>query len=215
MENSQNMPQKSELKLKKSVETIIDTICEYFKISIEKVCSKSRKKDVVNVRHFCIYIIRKSEKMSLQEIGGIFKIKQHGSVLNAFHKIDSFIEQYEQYREDYKEIKFRLSLKNVSLDNKNIYRHLAFIFMTNHPELFVKTGITKNDVTFLADDFKVSSDFLSQILEIMEKHEKEKQENRAEKFVKTKTNDLGPRKGETIKPKVYGEDILRVRGENN
>lgn len=215
MENSWNMPQKSELKLKKSVETIIDTICEYFKIPIEKVCSKSRKTDVVNARHFCIYIIRRSEKMSLQEIGGIFKIKQHGSVLNAFHKIDSFIEQYEQYRKDYKEIKFRLSLKNLSLDNKDIYRHLAFIFMTNHPELFVKTGITKNDVTFLADDFKVSSDFLSQILEIMEKHEKEKQENRAEKFVKTKTNDLEARKGETIKPKVYGEDILGVRGENN
>lgn len=210
------MPQKSELRLKKSISTIIETVCEYFEISVNKVLSKSRKDNAVTARHFCIYFIRKNEKISLQAIGAIFSIKQHGSVLNAIDKIDFLIEQYEQFREDYKEMKFRLSLKNVSLDNKDIYRHLAFIFMTQHPELFIKTGITKNDVLFLSDDFKISSDFLSEILEIMEKHNDEKKSNRTkEKFNKTKTNDLGQRKGESIKPKIYGEDILGVRGEDN
>ena len=66
---------------------IRDFIARQFKVSVQDMRSKSRKKTVAFPRQVSMYLIRELTDLSLPEIGRFFGAKHHTTILYATKKI--------------------------------------------------------------------------------------------------------------------------------
>jgi chromosomal replication initiator protein len=113
------------MKLDKTI--IIETICNYFDVTIYELRSKDRHQGYVKARHFAMYFLRKYTAFSLHEIGDIL-VKDHASVVHGIRAIINQIEVNKLYQMEAHEIE-------ASLQNKYEYREMVFsgdIFMENN-----------------------------------------------------------------------------------
>ncbi len=70
---------------------ITQAVAEYYRISLEDMCSKQRDKYIVMPRQIAMYLIRQETQASLLEIGQLFGGRDHSTVLHACEKIDRAI----------------------------------------------------------------------------------------------------------------------------
>lgn len=70
-------------------EFIIDNVCNYFNIDKISLYSNSRKSEIVNARHVCMYLFKKHTNMSLQRISFYFNKTDHTTVLHGIKRIES------------------------------------------------------------------------------------------------------------------------------
>ncbi len=75
-----------------SIEYIQKIICDYFKISIEEINAKTRKREVVQARQLCMFFAKKYTKLSLTSIGNFCGNKNHATVLHACRTISNLQE---------------------------------------------------------------------------------------------------------------------------
>lgn len=66
-----------------SIEYIQNVVCDYFKIPLEKVQSKTRKRDIVQARQLAMYFAKKYTNASLASIGSQIGNRDHATVLHA------------------------------------------------------------------------------------------------------------------------------------
>ena len=66
-----------------TVETIRDTVCEYFSLSVDAISTKSRKREVVQARQIAMYLSKQLTKNSLASIGNTIGQRDHATVLHA------------------------------------------------------------------------------------------------------------------------------------
>lgn len=66
-----------------SVEYIQHLVCDYFKIPIDLIQSKTRKRDVVQARQVAMFLAKKYTKSSLSSIGSQIGNRDHATVLHA------------------------------------------------------------------------------------------------------------------------------------
>ena len=87
-----------------SMETIINTVCEYFNITREMMLSKSRKRQIVQARQIAMYECRNLiQNCSLSTIGAELGGKDHATVLHAcgiVHDLMSTDKFFRQWVED-------------------------------------------------------------------------------------------------------------------
>ncbi len=69
-----------------SLEEIIQSVCRVFDLSVEKICSKSRKKYHVQARNLAFYLARKHTERSLKEIGRRFN-RKHSTVIKGISNV--------------------------------------------------------------------------------------------------------------------------------
>lgn len=69
-----------------SIERILQTICQFFKLSVEALKSNSRKKGIVYPRNLCMYFCRKYTDETLEAIGNIFN-RSHATVIYGVDNI--------------------------------------------------------------------------------------------------------------------------------
>lgn len=74
-------------------ELIISTICRWYGVKEDLVKGKSRLKELSNVRHICMYILRHKYNMSLADIGSYFSNRDHTTVMSAIEKVSKLIEK--------------------------------------------------------------------------------------------------------------------------
>lgn len=102
---------------KKSIdyETIIlMAISNVSNYHVSRVVSKSRKKELVTIRHAAINVLVKNTKMSLEKIGEIFSGRDHSTVIHAkkrhedsfFTKEQEYIEIFHTLESEFNRIKF-------------------------------------------------------------------------------------------------------------
>ena len=72
-----------------SAEKIIQTVCQFFKISKEELIGKKKNKEIVEPRQLCIYLINDMLDIPLAAIGSIFGGRDHTTVMHARDKISS------------------------------------------------------------------------------------------------------------------------------
>lgn len=75
-----------------SVDYIQNIVCDYFKIPIEKVQSKTRKRDIVQARQLAMYFSKLYTNESLQNIGTQIGKRDHATVLHAFKTVKNLSE---------------------------------------------------------------------------------------------------------------------------
>ncbi|QEK38325.1 chromosomal replication initiator protein DnaA [Candidatus Cytomitobacter primus] len=71
---------------------IIDSICEYYSLNKDELCSKSRKKEILKPRQIAMYLCRELTDSSLPEIGRLLGGKDHTTALYSIKKIESSID---------------------------------------------------------------------------------------------------------------------------
>ena len=81
-----------------SIDYIQKTVCEYFKVKIEDIQSKTRKRDVVQARQLAMYFAKQYTKASLASIGTQIGKRDHATVLHACKTVKNLQETDKQFR---------------------------------------------------------------------------------------------------------------------
>jgi chromosomal replication initiator protein len=71
-----------------SIESINKCVCQYFKITLAELNSKSRERKYAEPRQIAMYLTRKYTKKTLPEIAAAFGGKDHSTVIHAIKKIE-------------------------------------------------------------------------------------------------------------------------------
>ena len=71
-----------------SIQTILNTVTEYFRVRITDVQSKRRQRSIAMPRQVCMYLARKLTRHSLEEIGGYFGGRDHTTVMHAIRIVE-------------------------------------------------------------------------------------------------------------------------------
>ncbi len=72
-------------------EKIINTICEFFKVSREDLIGKKKNKEIVEPRQMCIYLMNDMLNIPLTAIGSLLGGRDHTTVMHARDKISNQI----------------------------------------------------------------------------------------------------------------------------
>lgn len=70
-----------------TVENIQKTVADFYKIRVPDIYSKSRKANIVRVRHIAMYLAKELTRKSLPELGEAFGGRDHSTVHHAVEKI--------------------------------------------------------------------------------------------------------------------------------
>lgn len=70
-----------------TVENIQKTVADFYKIKVADIYSKSRRANVVRVRHVAMYLAKELTRKSLPELGQAFGGRDHSTVHHAVEKI--------------------------------------------------------------------------------------------------------------------------------
>ncbi len=82
-----------------SISDIQEKVCDYYKLSVNEIQTKSRKRDVVQARQIAMYLARKYTKSSLTVIGEQIGNRDHATVLHAVKTVMDLCETDREIRE--------------------------------------------------------------------------------------------------------------------
>lgn len=75
-----------------TIDYIQKLICDYFKLSLDTLQSKTRKRDIVQARQLAMYFAKKYTNASLSSIGDQIGKRDHATVLHACKTVDNLFE---------------------------------------------------------------------------------------------------------------------------
>lgn len=87
-----------------TVENIIKTVSEYYKIKVADLLSKRRTRSVARPRQLAMCLAKELTNHSLPEIGDAFGGRDHTTVLHAYRTIKALLESDMSIGEDYKNL---------------------------------------------------------------------------------------------------------------
>lgn len=103
-------------------QNIIQFTAEYFNISEKAIKGKTRKKEVVEVRHVAMWFMHKYTKLTLENIGRKFN-RDHSSISHACKRIDNMMSVYIQFHSKI------LNFEKTALKKFNIAKRFNFPFV--------------------------------------------------------------------------------------
>lgn len=89
-------------------EKIIQTVCEFFKVTREDMIGKKKNKEIVEPRQVCIYLINDMLDIPLTAIGAIFGGRDHTTIMHARDKISAQIKSNPHVRTLINDIKSQI-----------------------------------------------------------------------------------------------------------
>ncbi len=93
-----------------SMETIQNTVCEYYDIDIELVKGKTRKRPIVIARQLSMYFAKQYTNNSLKSIGNHFGGRDHSTVIHSCQTVKDQIDTDSNFRESVEELRKRIEL---------------------------------------------------------------------------------------------------------
>ncbi|MCU4175952.1 chromosomal replication initiator protein DnaA [Carboxylicivirga sp. N1Y90] len=91
-----------------SVESISQTVCDYFGMGLDLLQSKTRKREIVQARQIAMYFSKGMTNSSLSAIGAKIGKKDHATVLHACKAVNNLIETDKDFKGQIKEIEAQL-----------------------------------------------------------------------------------------------------------
>ncbi|MFV0471876.1 MAG: chromosomal replication initiator protein DnaA [Paludibacteraceae bacterium] len=91
-----------------TMEEIRQVVCDYFKLSIDAISTKSRKMEVVQARQIAMFFSKQLTKNSLSTIGKYIGQRDHATVLHACKKVEDLMETDKYFRQNVLEIEEKL-----------------------------------------------------------------------------------------------------------
>jgi chromosomal replication initiator protein len=87
---------------------IIDAVSKYYSLSVEDLCGKRRKQEIVRPRQVAMYLLRKEGNASFPAIGHQFGGRDHTTAMHACEKITKLLEHDDDLMRDINFIRERL-----------------------------------------------------------------------------------------------------------
>ena len=75
---------------------MIEFTAEYFNMPVKVIKRKTRKKEVVEIRHIAMWFVRKYSKLTLTKMGEIFN-RDHSTISFAYFKINNLMDVYFEF----------------------------------------------------------------------------------------------------------------------
>ena len=94
-----------------TIDTIIETVCQHFEIDTSVIHTKSRKREVVQVRQIAMFLAKKHTDSSSSKIGQLIGGKDHATVLHACKIVKELCEVDKAFRADLENIETSLKKK--------------------------------------------------------------------------------------------------------
>ena len=91
-----------------TAEKIINTVCDFFKVTHEELIGKKRNKEIVEPRQLCIYLIDEMLNIPLTAIGALLGGRDHTTIMHARDKIGGQVKTNPHIRTLVNDIKSRL-----------------------------------------------------------------------------------------------------------
>ncbi|MCU4165846.1 chromosomal replication initiator protein DnaA [Carboxylicivirga caseinilyticus] len=91
-----------------SIESISQTVCDYFGLDLDLLQSKTRKREIVQARQVAMYFSKGLTNSSLSTIGAKIGKKDHATVLHACKAVNNLIETDKDFKGQIKEIEAQL-----------------------------------------------------------------------------------------------------------
>src|SRR6185436_20870068 len=96
-----------------SIDYIQKVVCDYYKISVELVKSKTRKREIVQARQISMFYAKDLTKSSLKTIGMFFGGRDHSTVIHACQTVNDLMETDKQFKNDVVEIGKKIKINTV------------------------------------------------------------------------------------------------------
>ncbi len=94
-----------------TVDEIVETVCEHFKVSTSAVGSRSRKREHVTARQVAMYLAQKHTKMPASRIGQLVGGRDHSTVIHSCSQIEKRISADSSFNDEMAEIEKHFKLK--------------------------------------------------------------------------------------------------------
>lgn len=91
-----------------TIEDIIEKVCAHYKIDTASIHTKTRKREVVQVRQVAMYLAKKHTDTSSSKIGHIIGNKDHATVLHACKIVKDQVEVDKAFKAEIEEIETEL-----------------------------------------------------------------------------------------------------------
>ncbi len=92
-----------------TVDSIKNSVCEYFGLSTDDIATKSRKLEVVQARQIAMYLSKQLTKDSLTSIGKKIGNRNHATVLHSCSKVEDLMDTDKFYKKNIEAIKESLN----------------------------------------------------------------------------------------------------------
>ncbi len=93
-----------------SIDYIQKIVCDYFGIPVDQINSKTRKREIVQVRQLSMYFAKKMTNSSLSTIGHHCGNKDHATVLHACRTINNLIDTDAKFKANVVEIEKKIQI---------------------------------------------------------------------------------------------------------
>jgi len=95
-----------------TIENIIKTVCDYFKINVREMLSQRRSRYLVRPRQIAMYLTKNLTSKSLPDIGREFAGRDHTTVIHSVKTIDKLRGRDEEMSKAIEKLKNKLLYKN-------------------------------------------------------------------------------------------------------
>ncbi len=93
-----------------SIDYISKVVCDYFKLPVDHLQTKTRKREIVQARQLAMYFSKSMTKSSLASIGSQIGNKDHATVLHACKTVNNLMETDKNFRNCVDEIEKKLKM---------------------------------------------------------------------------------------------------------
>ncbi|WP_321518251.1 chromosomal replication initiator protein DnaA [uncultured Bacteroides sp.] len=94
-----------------TIDDIIEKVCKHFELDTSAIHSKSRKREVVQVRQLAMYLAKKHTDTSSSKIGNLIGNRDHATVLHACKIVKGQVDVDKSFRAEVEEIEASLRKK--------------------------------------------------------------------------------------------------------
>lgn len=98
----------SDAKTKITEQKILNTIANYYNLSVPQITGKIKTANIVNARHVAIYLIRTLLNTPYKKIGEIFSKRDHSTIMHSVEKVEESLKTDAQLKTVVDELKKRL-----------------------------------------------------------------------------------------------------------
>ena len=95
-----------------TIDDILEKVCRHYGVSQQSVFSKSRKRELVQVRQVSMYLAQKYTKMPASRIGKLIGGRDHSTVLHSCSAIERRLKVDKAFVEEMNSIEHSFKLKN-------------------------------------------------------------------------------------------------------
>jgi chromosomal replication initiator protein len=94
------------------IDYIQKTVSEYYKIDLNDLKAKTRKKEIVIARQIAMYFSKEYTNHSLKSIGYHFGGRDHSTVIHAVQSVNDMIDTNNNFKSSIEDLKKRLKMRS-------------------------------------------------------------------------------------------------------